>query len=369
MKKNIYTLLAAIGAILIYPGCKKDNSSTPKQTQTAVSNDTVMYGLATYIILPTYQAAATNAQSLYSAIQQFQTLPSTANLALSKQWWLQASASYQLAEAYNFGPFLNNGVAGSLNPFPNLDTTAIDTIVNGTSTLSGAYFSNAAFNVQGFHALEFLLWGGNSNKQVSAFTPRQYTYMLEMANIIDSTMLSIYNAWDDSVAHQFVYAGRGSSSPWSTLGTALADMVSEQKIESETDETQKIGLPLEFWNNGPQLEEESPFADNTLTDVRNNIIGIQNAYLGVFGSTQTNGITAIVQQSNIALDNKIKADFNNVFNALNAVTVKPFYIAVQASSQQNLVKNLFNICDTLDKDYLNKLLPFIEKTVKKHYKK
>ena len=91
----------------------------------------------------------------------------------------------------------------------------------------------------------------------------------------------------------------------------------------------KIEDPLAA--NDPSLEE-SPFAKNSIKDFTDNIIGVQNVYLGKYTLAGT-GLQDLVKANNLSLDKNVKSALNEAISALNKIT-DPFGTAITTQKQQ-----------------------------------
>ena len=94
----------------------------------------------------------------------------------------------------------------------------------------------------------------------------------------------------------------------------IAGEVFSSKIQNTLD-----GLDLSGVSGGIR-EEESRFSNNTKTDFTNNIISIQNVYLGTYASSGNgNGLSVVVAARNTALDIKIKTQITEAIAAIQAI--------------------------------------------------
>ena len=120
--------------------------------------------------------------------------------------------------------------------------------------------------------------------------------------------------------------------------------------------TGKIGEPYHLQD--PSLEE-SPYSSNSMVDFKNNIISIQNAYLGKY-NVDGKGLEELVRTYNLTLDAHIKTKINNALAALSTVT-DPFGTAL--STQQVQIQNSIDAIEELKDILESELLPFIQQKV------
>ncbi len=129
-----------------------------------------------------YQDVLTRVKALQTAVDTFVAAPSAEGLEQAKQAWLAAREPYGQTEAFRFyaGPIDDaKGPEGQINAWP-LDESYID-YVKGNSKAGIINKPNVAITKQklaslnekggeenvstGFHAIEFLLWGQDFNKE------------------------------------------------------------------------------------------------------------------------------------------------------------------------------------------------------------
>jgi putative iron-regulated protein len=112
-------------------------------------------------------------------------------------------------------------------------------------------------------------------------------------------------------------------------------------------------LPKERMNNAyetkDQEEEHSCFSDNTHVDHFNDALGIQNVYLGRYGTLDGPGLDELVRAKNPDLDNRMQANFAAVLAAIEAIP-KPFDQAILDDAARVKIKAamdaLKNLTDT-----------------------
>lgn len=360
MRKILY--FVAVITVLTYFGVGCTKPSSPTKTPAANATPAqVLSAEANVIIEPSYVNFATGMQNLYTALIQLQTNPSVANLNATRATFISTTAAYELCETYNFGPTNINGYDLQVNTYP-IDTTLVDTLVNGTPAdlTQNNLTNNMPNNYKGFHCIEFELYGGNGNKTVTQFSTRQYKYMDSLALNMLGIAQQLAAAWNPSVSGnyntQYVTAGNGSTVYTDQRG-ALQDLIFGLYNFCDIDEQQKLIPP--FSQNKPSIQE-SPFANNSIQDIYNNLICARNCYLGQYGSNSCPGLSALVSPNNPTLDNKIKQDMNNALTYVSAVQPN---LTVAMINSPTSVQLAINYCDSIDKDFKNNLRLYINTIV------
>lgn len=354
MNKKIKILLICITPFFLF-GCKKNQTSTP--TKTTVSAGTVLNSEGTVVIGPTYVTLANAAASLYNGTVTFQSAPTQQNLLNCRKLWLTATADYEQSAASLFGAGGSLGAdpASLINTYP-IDTAGINQIINKNvpATFTLDYVDSLPTYLTGFHGMEFELYGISGNKTAGEFTPSQLAYITAVALNIKTLTWQVDSEWGGPFLYQFANAGNGSS-VYPDQRAAFSDLTMAIANICETDAIYKLDGIL---NNKATILQESPFANNSVADIANNLIGVQNIYYGQYGGITGTGLSAYVSPGAENLDIKIKADLSTAINAVNSITLP----LPQAIYSQNAQMNAAAVaCDSLDEDLKVDLLTYLNK--------
>jgi putative iron-regulated protein len=344
VNKKTISVMFGVAALLFF-ACKKNNTA-PATTQTTAAG-TVLSSEATVVIMPTSVTLAKASAALYSGAAALQANPNSTTLANCRQLWLTASAAYEQSAASLFGP---NGSLGAdpaslINTYP-IDTVGINQVVNSSSNINLTYIDSLPSYLTGFHGMEFELYGISGNKTATQFTPQQLAYISAVALNIQILTGQADTAWG---TYPFANAGNGSTI-YPTQTAAFSDLVMAIANITETDGIYKL---KGIYNNKSDILQESPFANNSITDIENNLIGVQNVYYGQYNGTTGTGLSAFVSQNNQALDSHIKNDLSAAQKAVSLIT-QPLSQAIYTQSTQ--IRLALNACDSLDDDLKVSLL-------------
>lgn len=304
------------------------------------------------IVEASYAKAVEEAEKLHDAIDAMVANPTTSTYADAQQQWKVARVPYAQTEAFRFydGPIDNaeTGPEGRLNAWP-LDEAYIDYIASDASagiinkpaeyptlteeTLAGANEVGGETNIAtGYHAIEFLLWG----QDTSTFGPgqrahtdyltgagasaangaRRAEYLTTVAHLLVDDLKSVRDAWAETADYRLAFVKDDSRA---SLRKMLTGMGSLTKGELRGE---RINVAYESKD---QEDEHSCFSDTTLDDYINDAKGIQNVYLGRFGTIDGPGIDELVRARNAELDTKMQARLTASIAALEAVKAEgPF---------------------------------------------
>lgn len=305
-----------------------------------------------------YAECLDKARALKAAVDAFVAAPSEATQQAAKEAWVAARLPYGPSEVYRFygGPIDDEttGPEGAINAWP-LDENFIDYtrddatagIINHPDLVAeitkdairGENEKGGEKNIStGFHAIEFLLWGQDAadpapkTPGARPFTDfvdggtaqnqaRRGQYLKLVAEILVEDLESVTTAWEpgkDNYGKTFVADAKGA------VTKILTGMGSMANAELSGER-----MTVAYKNRG-QEDEHSCFSDTTNADLLGNFVGIQNAYLGKYGSTDGPGIDELVKSVDPALDTKIKGELDAAVAALNAMQSVPFDFAIAA---------------------------------------
>lgn len=321
--------------------CSEETSTDRRVIQTYAEN-----------LFNNYRDAERLAESLREAVDEFVANPSAVLLDSARAAWLAARPTYLQTEMARFyeGPIDNaeTGPEGRINAWP-LDEGYIDYVAGNAN--SGIINDPAGFpsltkqaiadlneiggesNIStGYHAIEFLLWGQdqsadrNGNRPYTDYVTgaggtaanqaRRGQYLRAVAELLVDDLRSVREQWDPRISGNYraeflaldtkVALGR----IFTGLGTLSGFELSEERM-SVALETQD------------QEDEHSCFSDNTHVDHRNDQQGIENAYLGDYGSHAGPGLDELVRAVDPSLDDRMKAQLALVKQRIRAIPV-PF---------------------------------------------
>lgn len=351
-------------AMLLVAACSSDDDAKAPAGPDAAAKSAVVKQYAE-VVRASYADSLAKMKELQTAIDAFVASPSEAGLTNAKAVWTAARVPYLETEAYRFynGPIDNDetGPEGAINGWP-LDENFIDyTVADPTAGLINKKDDAGNFlfpeitkevieaengdggdkNLSaGWHAIEFLLWGQDLNADGTPHAEgagqRPYTdfvdggtaenqdrrraYLKAATELMVEQFTAVVDQWNlenaDSYGAKFV-AGDPD--------VALTDILNGIGILATGE------LPRERMDNAYQTrdqeEEHSCFSDTTNQDLVHNGIGIQNVYLGTYGSTTGASLGDLVKSVDAALDAKTRSDIAAAIAATQAIPA-PFDQAI-----------------------------------------
>jgi len=307
-----------------------------------------------------YSEILDKARALKTAVDAFVATPSAATQQAAKDAWVAARLPYGPSEVYRFygGPIDDEetGPEGAINAWP-LDENFIDYtrddedagIINHPELVAdltkdvirGENEKGGEKNIStGYHAIEFLLWGqDDEDPKLKTAGQRPFTdyvtsggtaknqerrgqYLKLVAEILVEDLEQVAAAWEpgkDNYAKTFV------ADPKDAVTKMLTGMGSMANAELSGER-----MTVAYKNRG-QEDEHSCFSDTTNADILGNFVGIQNVYLGKYGSTDGPGLDELVKAVDPALDAQMKSELDAALAAVNALQAVPFDFAIDAA--------------------------------------
>lgn len=307
-----------------------------------------------------YAEILDKARALQTAVDAFVASPSAATQQAAKDAWVAARLPYGPSEVYRFygGPIDDEetGPEGAINAWP-LDENFIDYTRDDESAgiinhpelapeltkdaIRGENEKGGEKNIStGYHAIEFLLWGqDDEDPKLKTAGQRPFTdyvtsggtaknqdrrgqYLKLVAAILVEDLEQVAAAWEpgkDNYAKTFV------ADPKDAVTKMLTGMGSMANAELSGER-----MTVAYKNRG-QEDEHSCFSDTTNADILGNFVGIQNVYLGKYGSTDGPGLDELVKAVDPALDAQMKRELDAALAAVNALQSVPFDFAIDAA--------------------------------------
>ncbi len=311
------------------------------------------------LLVANYGDAIAGAEALQVAIDAFVAVPSAAGLATAKAAWLTARPAYLQTEMARFydGPIDNadTGVEGFVNAWP-MNEAYVDYVVdNAAAGIINAPDLYPAIDAalllelnegedettiaSGWHVIEFLLWGqdlSDSGPGARPFTDyrsdgsgtaanqaRRGAYLRAAAALLIDHLTEVRAAWEEGAAANY-RDDFLAADPDEALRRVLTGMgtLSGGELTGE-----RLGVAFETKD---QEDEHSCFADNTHVDHRNDQIGIQNAFLGRYGTLTGPGIYDLVRAVDAPLADQTRDAIEAARVALFAIPV-PFDQAIRGA--------------------------------------
>jgi putative iron-regulated protein len=341
-------------------GCGDDSSTAGTGGGAPVGEDPKPT-IANYakLVLANYEDALTGAQAIQEAVDAFVDAPSESSLERAKKAWKDARPTYIQTEVFRFygGPIDDEktGPEGRINGWP-LDEFYIDYvegepeagIINrpeefpeiDADLIAELNEKDGEKNLSaGFHAIEFLLWGQDQSETGPGERPftdyvsgptgtaenqdRRGAYLKAAAELLVRDLELVRDAWEPNQGYAASFT---QEDPDSALQKILVGMGNLSGGELKRERINNAYVTKD------QEEEHSCFSDTTHVDHYNDAVGIQNVYLGRYGSVQGPGLDVLVAALDVDLDKRMKEQLQAAIDAIGAIP-EPFDQAIFDESE------------------------------------
>ncbi|MFT3737756.1 MAG: imelysin family protein [Breznakibacter sp.] len=369
--KTTYCLFAIALLAGTFVACSDNgDDSDESEKETMLSEAIEQYVDNT--VIATYKDLADASIGLYNAIAALKADPTDANMQIAADQWVSARASWELSEAFLYGAVADFGIDPHIDTWP-LDETAFNYTINNTGYINSMADEDGDIWVSehlgaallGFHGIEYILFKDSNVKSANNVTTNELIYALAVAGDLRNQCIRLEAAWAgvDAVSNakqqiiedkelevslsnsEFTYgeimtkAGQAGSSYRSITSAANAILDGCTVISDEVGNV-KLGNA----HRGDDVNYlESPYSWNSLVDFKNNIISIENAYLG--GADENSrgaSVSDYIKSVNATADTKVKEAIANAIEKIEAITY-PF----EKNYATSAVGDAIDACDEL----------------------
>lgn len=338
--------VASILTIVAVSACNKatptSGSDDPSTLQQSVIKD-----FTNNVALTGYANLNSAAVSLSQAISTLNTTPTDANLQAAQASWKNIRTTWEQCEGFLFGPVEDNFYDPNTDTWPTA-FSQMDSLLASSNQLQVSDVALLTQTLRGYHPIEYLIFGKDGSKTAAQLTARQKQYLVSLAaDMLYNNIQPLYQSWTaapTNYAQQVLTAGNGSKGFVKQQDLFLTLVASMSDICNEVGAS-KMKAPFDAKD--PSITE-SPYSGNTLVDFKNNIISLQNVYLGLNGGK---GIKDLVASKNKNLDNQLQAQITAAINSFNNIT-ETYEKAIidQRPQVQTVMTQLATLKGLLDND-------------------
>lgn len=348
---------ASVACCILFTACNKSTQSALQTEDFTTTEQTVLTDFTNNVALGSYLQLSIKATALNTALGNLNTNTTEENLATARTAWKDMRSVWEQSEAFLFGPVEDNDYDPNMDTWPT-DYVQMDSLLASNNALTVADIQNLTLSLRGYHPIEYMIFGDHGNRSAAELTERQKLYISSLSTDLTGTCNDLYLSWSSApinFAQEIINAGKGS-----TRYTRRQDIFITM-VEAMIGICDEVGggkMAEPFDAKSPQLVE-SPYSGNSTTDFQNNIIGVQNVYLGLNGGK---GLSALVAIKNKSLDNKIQSELTAAINAFNNI---PGYYedAILANDGRVKIQQTMDAIATLKSTLEKELLPFLQQYV------
>lgn len=337
-----YTAIALtlMGTLAACGGSGSDSSDTgttdpvvPETGFTFAATEMVT-NLTDDVIVAGYADLAAQGDALLLATQKLLNSTSQADLVAAQDAWKAARKPWEQGESHIFGPVDSLSIDPHLDSWP-LNTTDLQTQLDNSNGFDAETIKSWNDDVQGFHTIEFLLFGDGVNdntKLISELTTAEREYVIALSEVFRDYAVQLDDAWQ--VSHN----------PQDTNALSYADLLKTPGSDSNTIYSSELAVIEELINgmigivdevgngkiadpfgdslaNADTSKVESQYSWNSLTDFADNIQGVRNVYQGEFiGGADKQGIIDFVAAADSDLSVRIASEIDDSILKIQAIS-------------------------------------------------
>jgi predicted lipoprotein len=267
------------------------------------------------VILPTYRELEERARELSVLLDELHQAPESADLGVLRRGYYDVRLPLGEAQAFGFGPATDLHSTAVLDQAP-LDTAKVDQELAGEAELTPAHLRTLGANKRGLHGIEYLLFPANDEQvetlllEEGAAGERRRHYLSSAGVIVAEGAADLLAAWEPEqggFARRFSEPG-GPDSVSASVQVGLDTLLNEAVFLSEVMANQKLGRPLGADTGGEvdPAAQESERSGASLADLRANLRGVRNVYLGTRDGSQGPSLSSLVQAKSPSTDRRAR---------------------------------------------------------------
>jgi putative iron-regulated protein len=366
------TLIALTVSTLLLSGCgsSSNDETTVPADDTGFSFDAteVITNLTNDVIVEGYEMLNDKADAFFLATQNLVNTPTAENLLAAQSAWKAAREPWEQGESHIFGPVDGLSIDPHLDSWP-LNTTDLQGLLTGTSTFSADFVGVLSDDVQGFHTMEFLLFGDgveDNKKLIGEMTQRESEYLMATAEVFQGYTQDLYDAW---VSGDDAYKDKLLTVDNNIYTSKLA--VIEELINGMIGIVDEVGngkIADPFTASAATADTslvESQYSWNSLIDFTDNIQGVQNVYRGEFeGGADKQGIIDFVKAADATLSSRVDTEIADAIAAIKAIAGEanlPFRQAISDTDARVRIQAAIDALATLQSSLENDVLTLLNK--------
>lgn len=348
MKENIlkftHTSIKIISLFMVF-SCGEDKGNDNLKNKNFEDQE-IIETYVDHVILPTYSALYQQSKLLEDAIKILNNNPNEENYIRAKQAWITTRQPWEQSEGFLFGPVDTFGFDPALDSWP-VDLSQLENNITVDSHSNGFDLTSRDGNVRGFHTIEYLLFGLNSEKKLAEINSNELKYLLSLSSDLKTNAQGLYDSWTKnhdntgkSYRDIFATAGQAHNNYYPSQSNAIQQILDSIIGIADEVATGKIAGP--FQEQKLSLVE-SRFSFNSLQDFTDNIISLKISWQGHREEENKTGrsLQDYVQEKNPKLAKQV--DEKIALSIQSIKTIKqPFYKSAVDPSQKDNIQNSIN---------------------------
>ena len=303
-------------ASLVAVGCISGSS---------VSRQDVLISLGTNLMVPTFEGVARDVGALRSSIEGFCADPSSVSLEEAKSAWHVAKQSWMRSRAIGFGPLMDRRSRSYVDWSP-IEPERIENTLASQDSITADYVREFLSSAQrGFGALEYLMFSEGVLDALSDGDGLRCDYLVATAVVASEEMDGVVEDWvgagDEEGGYYGEFTGQASSALLPLAAVSETVRTTIFLLRSIADMQLGAALGMNDGDADPTAIR-SGAALSGVSDIREQILGMRDAYLGAAGAVGDDdegrlGIGSLVRGVSEDADDRVKAAFGDAIAAVD----------------------------------------------------
>ena len=344
-------LITASVVLMGVTSCGKDQVIEEKNKET---KEAIVKQYLNQTVYPTYGKLAEEAQNLVDNLNALKENKTQNNLNQATVSFLEARKWWEMSEAFLYGAASDFGIDPHIDSWP-LDEDAFNNLMASPNmiemlagdedgTVAGEQLGNALL---GFHGIEYILFRDGQPRDVNEVNDDMMTYVVAVSRDLRNRCFQFEVSWNEnapadhaalmeelelnttvnggnnSYGSNMILAGQAGST-YATFTNALQAIADGCIDIADEVGTSKIGKP--HTGEDPHYVE-SPYSQKSIVDFYDNIISVQNAYMGgiITSRDEDRSLHAYLADNNAELDTRVVNAINTALEKINAMKA-PFVL-------------------------------------------
>ena len=311
--QTVRYILNACCVLLVLAGVAACTQAPPPSKQEVVAS------LTDDLIIPRFQTVAMEMDQLNGALVSLCSSPGADTLAAARTAWREARVPWMRSQATWFGPVMDRR-SRSLVDWSPVNPERIEKLLAEREAISANDVTEFLSSTQrGLGAIEYVLFAADEDvlQRLDQSNGIGCQYLTALGEVISVEMNSVRDEW----------AGGGDQDYGAYFkGTARVALLEQQAVDEAvrtsvfiTRSTADMRLGKAIGADGGEPEPSAipgAGAQNAVADLRNQVLGMQDVYLGA-GTDGTHGISALVRGVSEEADDRMRTHFTDTLAAID----------------------------------------------------
>ena len=345
MAASLRSLIASALLLATLAACASDGPGEAATLASVTDN----------VIVPRYEALASETAALRGALTDACASPSDAALTAARDAWRRAGAAWAQSEASGVGPVQDRRSASRI-AWPIVQPERIDALIADRPDLTADAASNEISSTQrGLWAIEHVLFAADAPAGLASGSGR-CAYLAAVAQVAADEAAALLDEWrveKDGGGPPYKDYFTARSAQGLITSDAVAELVRTQVFLIRTIVDMRLAGAMGLRGEPDPSAIPGGAAENALADLRNQIEGMRAVYEG---AADGHGLATLVAPRSADADSRVRERFAASSAAMDALGAPLRQATAQRSPEaQALLQALMDLQTTLSTEVVSLL--------------